>query len=206
MRVVIISVLLVVFSCKVFATDGLKKIIAKSDTATHYKVFEQLANETEQITPTGNKNWLFYYWGAFNFAMSGYLAPRIQKDIFLDKADALIEKAMELSPNNSELYILQSWVYSSRIAVAPASRAKEFGDKTKAAQEKACNLSGNNPRCAFVQAAFLYHTPPAMGGSKEKAKPLFEEALNNFSTFKPASDAHPNWGLSQTKKYLQSYN
>jgi hypothetical protein len=206
MRITLFIVLICFSNLFCRADEGLKNIIAKCDTATTYLSFEKLANETEQITPTNSKNWLFYYWGAYNFAMSGYLAPKIQKDIFLDKADALLIKATLLSPKNSEIYLLQSWIHSSRIAVAPASRAKDYGNKSKEAQSKACEISPNNPRCSFMQAAFLYHTPPAMGGSKAKAKPFFEETLSKFSSFKPKSGSHPNWGLKQAEKYLASYN
>ena len=62
-------------------------------------------------------------------------------------------------------------------------------------------LNPDNPRIYYLQGQSLFNTPPAFGGGKDKAKPLFEKAIALFKTDKP-KPLWPNWGLDATEDQL----
>ncbi len=65
----------------------------------------------------------------------------------------------------------------------------------------AIKMNPDNPRIYYLQGESIFNTPPAFGGGKEKAKPLFEKALVLFKTDKP-KPLYPNWGMQRTEEQL----
>ena len=204
-RIAIIAVFLLI-SVSTVASGGLKSLVKQVDTATTSATFQRLAKESEQIIALQSNNWLAYYWCSFNYTAAAYLAPKNSKDALLDKAQTMLDKSTTLKKNEVELLLLQSWIYSTRIAVAPGSRIKEFGSKANTAREKAHALDPNSPRYYFLKASFFYFTPPAIGGGKTKAKPLFEESIAKFKSYRPKGELYPKWGGRQAKELLESCN
>jgi hypothetical protein len=47
-----------------------------------------------------------------------------------------------------------------------------------------------------------FYTPPAFGGGKDKAQPLFEEAIKRYKAFKPANSIMPTWGEKKAEEML----
>ncbi len=195
---------LIYFTCSVKAGTSLKNLISQSDTATTSFTFERLAKETEQIASLQANNWLAHYWCSFNYAAAAYVAPRVNRDGFLDKAQSMLDKLSRLKKEEAEVLLLQSWIYSIRITVAPGSRIKEFGTMSNIAREKAYVLDPQNPRYYFLKASSLYFSPPFMGGGKSKAKPLFEEAIIKFKLYHSKGDLYPKWGKAQAKELLDT--
>jgi hypothetical protein len=202
----VIIVVLICLTCSVKAGTSLKNLISQSDTATTSFTFERLAKETEQIVSLQANNWLVYYWCSFNYAAAAYIAPIANRDGLLDKAQSMLDKLAILKKDEAEVLLLQSWVYSIRITVAPGSRIKEFGTKSNIAREKAYVLDPQNPRYYFLKASSLYFSPPFMGGGKSKAKPLFEEAITKFKSYSSKGDLYPKWGNRQAKELLETCN
>ena len=50
--------------------------------------------------------------------------------------------------------------------------------------------------------SFLF-TPAMFGGGKDKAKPVFQKALEMYETFKPASSIAPNWGKNSCSYFIK---
>ncbi|MBL4652996.1 MAG: hypothetical protein JKY53_09080 [Flavobacteriales bacterium] len=204
-RNAIIAVLFLI-NVSAVASGGLKSLVSQVDTATTSITFQRLAEESEKIIVLQANNWLAYYWCSFNYTAAAYLSPKNNKDALLDKAQLMLDKSSELKKNEVELLLLQSWIYSTRIAVAPGNRIKEFGNKANIAREKAHVLDPNNPRYYFLKGSFFYFAPPAAGGGKTKAKPLFEESIAKFKSYRPKGDLYPKWGGKQAKELLESCN
>ena len=66
-------------------------------------------------------------------------------------------------------------------------------------------LNVENPRVYLLEGQDKFYTPEQFGGSKEKAKELFNEALKKYDAFKPASDIDPNWGKTTVNYFLSQY-
>jgi hypothetical protein len=200
----LLIVVLIYLTCSVKAGTSLINLISQTDTATTSFTFERLAKETEQIVSLQANNWLAYYWCSFNYAAAAYVAPRGNRDGFLDKAQSMLDKLDRLKKDEAEVLLLQSWIYSIRITVAPGSRIKEFGTKSNIAREKAYVIDPQNPRYYFLKASSLYFSPPFMGGGKSKAKPLFEEAITKFKLYRYKGDLYPKWGNKQAIELLET--
>ena len=129
------------------ANGGLKHIIQQADTATSYATYERLAKESEKIASNESSNWLALYWCSFNYAAAAYVAPRDTKDLLLDKAQKMLDRASTIKKNEAEILLLQSWIYTTRVTVAPGSRVKEYGPKATEVREKAYSLAEDRRGC-----------------------------------------------------------
>jgi hypothetical protein len=189
-------------SYSIKADISLKSLISQLDTATSSDTFERLAKESEQIVSLQENDWLAYYWSSFCYAAAANLAPRGSRDPFLDNAQSKLDKSASIKNDEAEILLLQSWIYSLRITVAPGSRMKEFGTKSKITRESAYAIDPQNPRYYFLKATSLYFSPPFIGGGKSKAKPFFEESIRKFDLYKSKGDLYPKWGIKQANALL----
>ncbi len=123
-------------------------------------------------------------------------------DPIADKAEKLLNKAEELSKDNSEIFIVKKMIATLRLIGDAMNRYMVYGPEAAAALKKAKELNPENPRIYLMEAQDKVHTPEQFGGSKAEAKVLFETAVKKYEAFKPESSIHPSWGLDQAKYYL----
>jgi len=174
---------------------AMKANLALLDSAKTDGALIQLANTFERIAGAESKEWLPNYYAAYCYSMSVFMTTD-KKDIdqYMDKADALLNKADSLNPNNSEVVTLKGLVCVGRIMVNPMARGKKYGPISNDYYEKAKKLDDSNPRPYFLQGQSAFHTPKMFGGGKDKAKAFLEIAVVKYKTFKPASAIAPHWG------------
>jgi len=174
-------------------TRTMKSILSYLDTAQTKSTYQKSANKLERIAEAEKDEWLAYYWAAYcNVMLMNYEEDQDKGKQLLDKTDVFLLKADSLSPNNSEIYVLRGWWYSSQMRFGGSPM--KYGPLSGQAMDKAIELDGNNPRAYTMKAIGVFYTPSAFGGGKDKAKPIFETALKKFETFLPASEIHPDWG------------
>jgi hypothetical protein len=169
-----------------------------------------LANSFERIAAAEKTEWLPYYYAAlayinagYTFSMDGTMGDKTGDiDPLADKAEALLNKADELSKDNTEIWTVKKMLASLRLMANPMVRYMEYGVKATAALETAKKLNGENPRIYLLEGQDLFYTPEQFGGDKEEAKKRFEKAISKFGTYKPESTIHPNWGLRTTNYFL----
>lgn len=177
--------------------------IEKMDNATSIGEFIDAANLFERIGQTEKNEWLPQYYTAFMYLMAGFQEEDItQKDPYFDKAQQFLDNAFKLAPENSELYVLQAFIYPGRIVVDPMNRGMDLMGKMNAAIDKARKLDPENPRSYYLQAVILLNMPVEFGGGPGVAKPLFEKASEKFDKFSPESSISPNWGKEQNEEEL----
>jgi cytochrome c-type biogenesis protein CcmH/NrfG len=164
---------------------------------------KQAVNQLERIAAAEPKEWLPSYWAAYGLINLNYAeADADKKDIILDKADKFLAIAEKLQPNNDEIEVMKAYLASARMAVAPQDRWQKYGGMVGSALKNATKLNPENPRAKLLEAQGIYYTPEAFGGGKKKSQPIFEEALNKFSKFNPATSIAPNWGERVAKWML----
>ncbi len=117
-----------------------------------------------------------------------------KKDEMLDQAQKFLDQAMAIAPNESELYMLQGFLYPSRINIDPMARGMKYIGEMNKALDKALELNPDNPRVYYLRATMTLHTPEAYGGGAAKALPLYRAADEKFRIFKPKTELSPNWG------------
>jgi len=172
---------------------------------------QELANSFERIADAEKTQWLPYYYAAlsnvnlgFNYAIAaGPMGGNAEKvDPLADKAEKLLNKADELSKDNSEIYVVKKLIASLRMLGDVMNRYMTYGPAAMEALATAKKLNPENPRVYVLEGSDLFNTPEEYGGNKAEAKKRLEEALKKFETFKPESSIHPTWGMGQAKYFL----
>jgi hypothetical protein len=125
-----------------------------------------------------------------------------KKDLILDRAQALLDAALELETKESELHVLQAFLYPSRILVDPMGRGMEYMGLMFASLETAKALNPENPRIYFLEGINKANLPPSMGGGPEAAKPILEEAVAKFEAFNNSDPLWPHWGEEAARAEL----
>ncbi|MCX6290643.1 MAG: hypothetical protein NT126_02635 [Bacteroidetes bacterium] len=185
---------------------AMEKNIAMMDSAkaeTAGTVYQDAYNAFERIAAANPKEWLPLYYQSFCEVMIGLQQKENpKKDECLDKAEALISKADSIKPDQSEIYVMKSFVTSMKISVDPQNRGQQLGMRSSILLGKAMQLDPENPRSYFLRGQGLVYTPEQFGGGKEKAIPVLEKALEKFAKFKPSSSIMPHWGETRCKAAL----
>lgn len=183
--------------------------IAAMDTARSAENYQDLANSFMRIAEAEKTQWLPYYYASLSYVMQGLMLSGGQMgtagaitDPLADKAEGLLNKAMELEKENSEMYCVKKMISNLRMMADPMNRYQTEGAAAAEALQKAKALDPANPRTSILEAQDKFYTPEQFGGSKTEAKTLFEEALKKFESFKPVSAIHPNWGKNQAVYFL----
>ncbi|MFT3739432.1 MAG: hypothetical protein QM786_11800 [Breznakibacter sp.] len=165
---------------KVYQTNDRDSLANLS--ATFYRIGQLFPNE-----------WLPIYYAAYcyvSMTFSDNDAGRIHAA--LDKAQQLLDNAMKIAPKESEIYVLQSLIYSKRIT--DAGKGYKFSTLSNEALAQAQVLDENNPRIYFCKGQNVLHTPAMFGGGKGKALPLFEKAKVLFDSQTNTGALQPAWG------------
>ena len=208
MKKIFLLIALTAISLNSFADGGqymnaMKKAVSMTDTTSSAAGLQSLSNHFQRIANVERTEWLPYYYAAYCIAGSAFVQKDKDKlDDYLDNAEALLNVADSISPNNSEIYTVKAMIAQGRIAVSPMKRGKKFGTIANDFGKRAMELDSTNPRPYLLKGTGLFYTPSMFGGGKDKAKPVLEVALTKYGFFKPASEIAPHWGLDRVKKML----
>jgi len=199
MKKLMITVVLVSLFCVGFSNETYEKAMSFSIE----KLFQartipeniEAANQFERISRSEKGEWLPLYYAAYAYIMISFQeTDNAKRDQYLDQAQKYLDLAMAIEPNESELYMLQGFLYPSRINIDPMNRGMTYMAVMNKALDKALELNPNNPRVYYLRATMTHHTPEAYGGGALKALPLYEIAVEKFKTFKPKTTISPDWG------------
>lgn len=182
----------------------MERNVAMIDTATTTTTYSVANNTFERIASANPGEWLPVYYQAYCTVLMGMKqeTPAL-KDEYFDKAEVLINRADEISPENSEIVVVQSWINSMKISVDPSTRGQKLGPKAGMLTEKALQLNPENPRAHFLKGTSLFYMPANFGGGKDKALPVFQKALEKFKAAKPENSIVPHWGQIPTEALLE---
>lgn len=195
-----------------FSSEDYRKVMVQSIEklfqASTIPEYVEVANQFERISRIEKTEWLPLYYLSYAYIMISYQeTDNVKKDAYLDQAQQYLEKAMVIEPNESELHMLQGFLYPSRINIDPMNRGMSYMGKMNESLDKALELNPDNPRVYFLRATMTFHMPEAYGGGASKALPLFKLADEKFRIFKPKNILSPNWGKEinelELKKVLE---
>ena len=192
-----------------FANEAYQKAMTQSieklDQAKTIPDYMEVANQFERISNIEKSEWLPLYYASFAYILISFQeTDNAKKDAVLDQAQKYLDQAMALSPNESELFLLQGFLYPSRITVDPMNRGMALMPEMNKSLDKALELNPDNPRVYYLRATMTFHTPEAYGGGAAKALPLYQTAEEKFRIFKPESELSPNWGKGINETELKN--
>jgi tetratricopeptide (TPR) repeat protein len=157
--------------------------------------FKQAAGYFEELSAQNPSHWLSPYYAALCYIQASHkVEDGKERDGMLDKAQPLIDKAGKINPKEPEIFVLQAFLYQSRIEVNPKFRGMTYSSKAEESLKKATATDDKNPRAWSLLGYNLFFTPALFGGGPEKALPMFEKARDKFHTFKPLMPFYPHWG------------
>ena len=210
MKTNLIILSLALWSLSLFAQEDaylntMLSTLESMDNASGKEDYLRCASQFERIATAEKNKWLPYYYGANSLIIMSFdETDGGEKDLILDRAQQMLDRAFELSPDESELHTLQAFLYPSRIMVDPMGRGMLYMEKMFQTLATAKALNPDNPRIYFLEGVNMLNMPPAMGGGPEVAKPILEEADAKFKAFHNEDPLWPNWGeeanLAELKK------
>lgn len=180
--------------------EAMKKNLNLFDSAKTSADYQALANTFERIGEAEKTQWLPYYYAGLALATSGWNDPNVDKDANSTRINSLCDKAAALD-NNSEIYALRNMSATQQMMVDPQTRWQTYGTQAAKDIEEGLKMNPENPRLYYLRGESIFNTPPAFGGGKDKAKPVFEKALALFKTDKP-KPLYPSWGMERTEEQL----
>ncbi len=184
--------------------SAMKSNLEKIGSAQTPNDYIKIANNFERIALAEKEEWLPYYYSSFCYVLASYTdTSGTRKDIYLDKADAFLQSADSLEPNNSEIYTLKGMLAQARMQIDPMNRWMKYGVEAESNFKKAMELDTLNPRPEYLIGTGLFYTPQQFGGGPVPAKPVLEKSLEKFNQFVPENDLMPNWGREMVEKLLE---
>jgi hypothetical protein len=161
--------------------------------------FQALGNKFQMIADVEKSEWLPLYNHAYCYIIMSFMEPTdaAKKDSYLDVAEKSIAKLIQLVPNESEVYALQSFYYIGRIVVNPMERGQEFSGLSGQAVGKALALDPSNPRAKLLKLQGDIGAAPYMGLDPKSFCPQAKDLMASWDNFKPKSTIHPVWGKDQ---------
>jgi len=186
---------------------AMEKALSGMDTLKTEEQWLAASNKFERIAQKESKEWLPTYYVAFCQIMAFNMSQDpVKQELFAKNAEANIHKADEMSPNNSEIYVLKSMISGLFIRLNPMVNGQKYAPVAGMQLEKAKKLDPSNPRADMQEGITQFFTPPQWGGSKEKGKKLMESAREKYTAFQPASPIHPTWGNKMNEIVLEMVN
>ena len=199
----IIAISLPTFSQENRYQEAMISTIESLDNASGQDAYLDCASRFERIATAEKTLWMPYYYASYSLVVMSFdETDGAKKDLVLDRAQQLLDVALEMEPKESELLALQAFLYPSRILVDPMSRGMEYMGLMFASLETAKALNPENPRVYFLEGVNKANLPPSMGGGPEEAKPILEVAVAKFEAFNNSDPLWPHWGEEAARAEL----
>lgn len=153
----------------------------------------------ERIASAEKNNWLPNYYVAFVNTTTAFelLDNKEKHAALLDKAQERLDIEFVKNPNNPEILVLQALIYTAWIAADPMTNGMKMSGKVMELYSKAEKIAPNNPRAVFGKAEFEIGSARYFKQDTSSMCGQIDKAIALFSTFKPESNFHPNWGLDR---------
>ncbi len=180
--------------------EAMKKNLVLFDSAKTTQDFQAVANTFERIGDAEKTQWLPYYYAGLSLAISGWNDKNLDKDANSTRINTLCDKA-EAIEKNAEIYSVRNMAATQQMMVDPQTRWATYGKQASDALQKGMQMDPNNPRLYYLQGQSVFNTPPAFGGGKDKAKPIFEKAIELYKKEQP-KPLYPHWGQAQAEQML----
>jgi tetratricopeptide (TPR) repeat protein len=180
---------------------AMQKNLSLFDSAKTVEDFTRLANTFERIGDAEKTQWLPYYYAGLALCTSGWMPEVKDKDANAARINGFCDKAEAIATTDAdkaEILSIRNMSGTQQMMVDPQTRWASYGQAAGQALEKALKLDPNNPRLYYLRGMSLFGTPVQFGGGKDKAKPVFEKAVELYKQQKP-KDLYPRWGQKQSE-------
>ena len=143
-------------------------------------IMEQMEQEFSQTSDPV----LLYDLLEAEYGYTGWLVSVKRKkeaEELLNRVERHMALLSDLGLDNARMYSLKGAFYGFQIMLEPA-RAPKLGRLSMEANEKALKLDPEEPQVWLEKANMDYYRPVIFGGSKKKAVPSYEKAVELFES------------------------
>lgn len=149
--------------------------------------------------------WLPLYYGANVMISSSYAeADKEKRALMLQKAESLIEEADKRSPYNAEIITLKGLLYTSYVAMDPATYAMEYSPKVMTQYQMAIQIDPKNPRAQSNNIEYQMNTAKYFGKDVAEFCERMKAILPLFDTQAQDYPFAPSWGKERATKISAS--
>jgi len=181
--------------------EAMRQNISQLYKVNQVEEINAIAANFKRIAAAENDQWLPQYYAAYAYTRScHFISDADAIDQQLDKAQAELDVLFKSHKTESELHVLQAFIYSLRIT--NPSRGYKYSSLSNTSLSKAEQLNPKNPRIYYCKGSNVFHTPKMFGGGKAKAKPLFEKASKLFHSENDSTSLKPHWGKAHNRAML----
>lgn len=157
----------------------------------------------DRIGQAEKTNWIPYYYAA-NVGITSSFGERDKnkKEVLMENAAKYIDMALNISPDNSELYTLKGLLFTAIVSSNPMVNGPKYSGETMEIYNKAIQLDTTNPRPIYLRGQFQ------MGAAKffkQDLQPFCKEVENSidkFDNFTPKGKYYPKWGKDRAEAIL----
>ena len=157
----------------------------------------------ERIANAENTNWVPYYYAAQVGIISSFGERDIAVlDANLKKAQDYLDKAKQISNENSELLVLQAMLYTVWVAYDGVTYGRKYSKKIDNLYKKAEKIAPENPRAVYCLAEWNIGSARFFGQDIQPFVKDLEKSLDLFATFEKPTAFFPSWGEDRAKLLL----
>ena len=188
--------------------DAMQKTLGMMGSAKSTADYIAASAAFERIGDAEKTQWLPYYYAGLSLTIPAWADQGLDKDANSDKIKGFADKAEAMAPDNAakaEIESLRNMAATQQMMVDPQTRWQTNGMEAGAALQKGMQLDATNPRLYYLQGMSIFGTPAQFGGGKDKAKPVFEKAVELFKAAQPKA-LYPNWGKERVEMLIKGCN
>ncbi len=179
---------------------AMQKNLAMLDSSKTASDYNTASAAFERVGDAEKTQWLPYYWAALSKIRIGWVDNTVDKDKLAEETKTIIAKGEAIN-SNSEFFALRDMAAVQQMMVNPQERWQTYGTEAATALQKGMAMDPNNPRLYYLQGMSVFNTPEQFGGGKDKAKPIFQKAVDLYKT-EEKKPLYPTWGAEKADEML----
>ena len=184
--------------------SAMASAIQKLNVANSLEDCVKASSTFERIAVAEKDKWLPYYYASLGYIWTSHRTVDGQEiDGYLDQAQALVEKAGELSPDNDEIVTLQGYIYMMKVAVDPPSRGQKYSGKAMKEFGKAVGMNSNNPRALLLLGKMQMGTDQFFGNDLSESCGIIMKAAQMFENQNSKNKIDPAWGKEMSEMFMK---
>lgn len=162
----------------------------------------------ERIASVETTNWLPNYYIALINTTESFknIENKPKVKALLEAAQIAQDKINAIELDNPEVLVMQAMIHTGWIVYDPMMNGQKLSGDVMYIYEKAYNIAPENPRVVFCKADFEKGMAAYFGQSTQPMCEQIAKSIELFSTFKPETSFHPNWGLERAQKEIANCN
>ncbi|WP_026946378.1 hypothetical protein [Algoriphagus marincola] len=167
---------------------------------------QEVSNSFLRIFEAESGEWLPLYYAALTKIETAFRFD-VDKDAYFDEAIDLVQKAKEISPNNSELTALHGYALMGKVSVDPVSRGQNLSPQVMQLYGTAIGQDRSNPRAVVLMAQMELGMAEFFGQGPEKACGMARMAEELFRKESQKVDENyllPTWGANTAKALIEN--